>query len=48
MKGEDNPPDVLTVEDHNNVEGPKWIRVVYNRLRAVVEGFNGRTKSWLA
>jgi len=45
MKGRDNPADVLTVKDRIDVEGPEWMRVVYKRLRAVVEGFNGRVKS---
>jgi hypothetical protein len=48
MRGRVNPPDVLTVKDRIDVEGPKWMRVVYKRLRAVVEGFNGRAKSRLA
>ena len=30
------------------MEGSEWMRVVYKRLRAVVEGFNGRAKSRLA
>jgi len=48
LKGRDNPPDVLTVRDRIDVEGPEWKRVIYKRLRAVVEGFNGRAKSRLA
>ena len=48
MKGRENPPDVLTVKARIDVEGPEWMRVVYKRLRAVVEGFNGRAKSRLA
>jgi hypothetical protein len=48
MKGRVNPPDVLTVKDRIDVEGPEWKRVIYKRLRAVVEGFNGRAKSRLA
>jgi len=43
-----NPPDVLTVKDRIDVEGPEWKRVVYKRLRAMVEGLNGRAKSRLA
>ena len=39
--------DVLTVKDRIDVEGPEWMRTVYKRLRAVVEGF-GRVKSRLA
>jgi hypothetical protein len=48
LKGRDNPPDVLTVKDRIDVEGPEWLRTIYKRLRAVVEGFNGRAKSRLA
>ena len=48
MKGRVNPPDVLTVRDRIDVEGPEWKRVIYKRLRAVVEGFIGRVKSRLA
>ena len=47
LKRRVNPPDVLTVKDRIDVEGPEWMRVVYKRLRAVVEGFNGRAKSRL-
>jgi len=45
LKRRVNPPDVLSVKDRIDVEGPEWKRVVYKRLRAVVEGFNGRVKS---
>ena len=48
VKGRVSPPDVLTVKNRIDVEGPEWKRVIYKRLRAVVEGFNGRAKSWLA
>ncbi len=48
LKGRDNPPDVLTVKDRIDVEGPEWKKRIYKRLRAVVEGFNGRAKSRLA
>ena len=48
MKGRENPPDVLSVKDRIDVEGPEWKRVVYKRLRAVVEGFIGRVRSRLA
>ena len=47
MKGRENPPDVLTVRDRIDIEGPEWMRAVYKRLRAVVEGFIGRVKSRL-
>ncbi len=45
LKRRVNPPDVLSVKDRIDVEGPEWKRVIYKRLRAVVEGFNGRVKS---
>ncbi len=48
MKGRDNPADVLTVKDRIDVEGPEYKRVIYKRLRALVEGFIGRVKSRLA
>jgi hypothetical protein len=47
MNGRVNPADVLTVKDRINVEGPEWMRAVYKRLRAVVEGFIGQVKSRL-
>jgi hypothetical protein len=48
LKGRENPPDVLSVKGRIDVEGPEWKRVIYKRLRALVEGFNGRAKSRLA
>jgi len=48
LKGRVNPSDALSVKDRIDVEGPDWMRVIYKRLRAVVEGFNGRAKSRLA
>ena len=48
LKGRENLPDVLTVKDRIDVEGPEWKKRIYKRLRAVVEGFNGRAKSRLA
>jgi hypothetical protein len=47
-RSRDNPVDVLTVKDRIDVEGSEWKKAVYKRLRAVVEGFNGRVKSRLA
>jgi len=47
MKRRVNPPDVLTVKDRIDVEGPEHKRVAYKRLRALVEGFIGRVKSRL-
>ena len=39
---------MLAVKDRIDVEGPEDKRVIYKKLRAVVEGFNGRVKSRLA
>jgi hypothetical protein len=36
---------VLTVKDRIDVEGPEYLRVVYKRLRAMVESLNGRVKA---
>jgi len=44
MKSRENPADVLTVRDRIDVEGPEHKRVIYKRLRALVEGFIGRVK----
>jgi len=46
-EGHENPPDVLTVKDRIDVEGPEHLRAVYKRLRAMVESLNGRIKSRL-
>ena len=46
-KGHENPPDVLTVKDRIDVEGPSYLRAMYKRLRAMSESFNGRVKSRL-
>jgi hypothetical protein len=48
MRGRENPPDMLTVKDRIDVEGPEHKRVVYKRLRATVEGFIGRVRCRLA
>jgi hypothetical protein len=48
LKGRENPPDVLTVKNRIDVEGPEWKKAIYKRLRSVAEGFNGRAKSRLA
>jgi hypothetical protein len=48
LKGRVNPPDVLSVKDRIDVEGPEWMRTLYKRLRAASESFNGRAKSRLA
>ena len=46
-RGHVNPPDVLTVKDRIDVEGPEHLRVVYKRLRPMVESLNGQVKSRL-
>ena len=48
MKCRESPPDVLSVRDRIDVEDPEWMRVVYKRLRAMVEGFIGRVRCRLA
>ena len=48
VKGRENPPDVLTVKDRINVEGPDHKRVVFGRLRARVESFISTLKNHLA
>jgi len=47
LRSRENPSDVLTVKDRIDVEGPLYLRVLYKRLRAMVESFNGRVKSRL-
>jgi hypothetical protein len=44
MKGRNNPADVLIVRDRIDLEGTEYKRVVFKRLRALVEGFIGRVK----
>jgi len=48
LKGRENPPEVLSVKDRIDVEGPEWLRVVYKRLRVMSESVNGRVKSRVA
>lgn len=48
LKGRENPQDALSVKDRIDVEGPEHLRVVYKRLRAMVESLNGRVKARLA
>ena len=48
LKGRENPPEVLSVKDRIDVEGPEWLRVVYKRLRAMSESVNGRVKKRVA
>ena len=47
IDGRENPSDVLSVKDRIDVEGPLHLRVVYKRLRVMVESLNGRVKSRL-
>lgn len=47
LKGRDNPPDVLTVKDRIDVEGPEYLRCIYQRLKAMPESLNGRVKARL-
>ena len=42
------PPDVLSVKDRIDVEGPEHLRSVYHRLRAPNEGLFGRAKCRLS
>ena len=44
LKNRDNPPDVLSVKDRIDVEGPEHLRSIYHRLRAPGEGLFGRAK----
>lgn len=48
MNGRVNPPGVLMVRDRIDVGVPNGMRVMYKRLRVVVEVVNGRAKSRLA
>ena len=48
LRGRKNPPNVLSVKDPIDVEGPQHLRVVYKRLRAKSESLNGRVKARLA
>ena len=48
LEGRVNPPDVLTVKDRIDVEGPEHLRVIYKGLRAMSESLNGRVKARIA
>jgi hypothetical protein len=48
LRGRENPPDVLTVKDRIDVEGPEHLRVIYKQLRAKAESLNGRVKARVA
>jgi len=48
LKGRENPPDVLTIKDRIDVEGPEYLRCIYKRLKAMSESLNGRVKTRLA
>jgi len=47
LKGRVNPPEVLTVKDRIDVEGPEHLRAIY-KLRSKSESLNGRVKARLA
>jgi hypothetical protein len=44
LKNRVNPPDVLSVKNRIDVEGPEYLRSVYHRLRSPNEGLFGRAK----
>ena len=44
LKNRDNPPDVLSVKDRIDLEGPEHLRSIYHRLRAPNKGLFGRAK----
>jgi hypothetical protein len=48
LKRRVNPPDVLSVRDRIDVEGPEHLRSVYHRLRAPNESLFGRAKCRLS
>ena len=48
LKNRVNPPDVLSVKDRIDVEGPMHLRSVYHRLRAPNESLFGRAKCRLS
>ena len=41
LRGRVNSPEVLSVKDRIDVEGPGWMRGIYKRLRAAGEGCGG-------
>lgn len=45
LKRRANPPEELVVKGRIDVEGPGWKRLIYKRLRAMVEGYIGRVKA---
>jgi hypothetical protein len=47
LKGRDNLPDVLSVKNRIDVEGPEHFRSVYHQLRAPNESLFGRAKCGL-
>ena len=47
LKRRANPQEELVVTGRIDVEGPEWKRVIYKRLRAMVEGYIGRIKTRL-
>ena len=47
LKRRVNSPEELVVKGRIDMEGPGWKRMVYKRLRAMVEGYIGRVKTRL-
>jgi len=47
VRGRANPPDVLTVKNRIQVEGPEHKHVIYKRLRAMAESFISTLKNHL-
>jgi len=47
LKGRINPPDILTVKDRIQVEGPKHLKVIYGRLRTMAESLISTLKNRL-
>jgi len=47
LKNRVTSPDDLAVKGRIDVESPEWKRIIYKRLRAMVEGYIGRIKTRL-
>ena len=47
LKGRVNPPEQLVVKARIDVEGPGWKRLLYKKLRAMVESYIARVKTRL-
>jgi hypothetical protein len=44
LKGRNNPPDVLTVKERIDVDGPEWKRCIHKRLRSKAESLIARAR----